>query len=313
MNNPDILLIGPYPDAEMERLAAAFVIHRLWEQDDPGAYLAEIGPRIRAIGTRGDLGADAALMARLPNLEIVACYGVGVDAIDVDYARGRGIRVTNTPEVLTDDVADMALALLLATARRIPFGDAHVRSGTWRDGPMPLTTSISGKRLGILGFGRVGRAVARRALGFGMEIAYCARRADPDVPWPWHGDAAALAAAVDFLVVCVSANPETRGIVDARVLRALGPRGMLVNVARGVVVDEPALLAALRDGTIAAAGLDVFCNEPEPDPGFLALPNVVLQPHNGSGTEETRAAIGALMRRNLHAHFTGAALPTPVC
>jgi D-3-phosphoglycerate dehydrogenase len=313
MTSAEILLIGPYPDDEMEKLAASFLIHRLWEQDDPHAFLAEIGPRIRAIGTRGDLGAGAELMARLPNLEIVACYGVGVDAIDLDYARTRGIRVTNTPDVLTNDVADMALALLLATARRIPLGDAHVRSGAWARGPMPLTTSISGKRIGILGFGRVGRAVARRAEGFGMEVCYGARQADLALPYRWHGDAAALAASVDFLVICLSANAETRGMVDARVLRALGPRGMLVNVARGAVVDEAALLAALRDGTIAAAGLDVFCNEPEPDPGFLDLPNVVLQPHNGSGTAETRAAIGALMRRNLHAHFAGEALPTPVC
>ena len=313
MTSAEILLIGPYPESEMETLAASFLIHRLWEQDDPDVFLAEIGPRIRAIGTRGDLGAGADLMARLPNLEIVACYGVGIDAIDVDYARARGIRVTNTPEVLTSDVADMALALLLATARAIPAGDRHVRSGAWADSPMPLTTSISKKRIGILGFGRVGRAVARRAEAFEMTVSYGARQADPGVPYRWFGDPAALAAEVDFLVVCLAANAETRGMVDARVLRALGPRGMLVNVARGAVVDEPALLAALADGTIAAAGLDVFWNEPAPDPGFLDLPNVVLQPHNGSGTEETRAAIGALMRRNLHAHFAGEDLPTPVC
>lgn len=313
MAKVEILLVGPYPDGEMETLAASFVVHRLWEQSDVKSYLAGIGPAIRALCTRGDLGASADLMAQLPNLEIVACYGVGIDAIDLGHAQQRGIRVTNTPEVLTEDVADMALALLLATARRIPFGDAHVRSGAWGAGPMPLTTSVAGKRIGILGFGRVGAAVARRAAGFGMDIAYCSRAAAPDTPYRRFGDPEALAAHVDYLVVCLSAGPETRNMVDARVLAALGPRGILVNVARGVVVDEPALIAALRSGTIAGAGLDVFCNEPVPDPAFLTLENVVLQPHNASGTVETRAAIGALVRRNLHAHFAGEALPTPVC
>ena len=312
MNSPEILLLGAYPDAEMAKLAETFVVHRLWEQDEPAKYLAEIGPRIRAIGTRGDLGANAALMRQLPQLEIVACFGVGYDAIDLDYAREHCIAVTNTPDVLTDDVADMALALLLATARRIPAGDVHVRSGAWSAAPMPITTSVAGKRIGILGFGRVGRAVARRAAGFDMQISYCSRSADASVPYQWFGQAAELAAAVDFLVVCLSANAETRGMIDAGVLKALGPQGMLVNVSRGVVVDEPALLAALADGTIAAAGLDVFLNEPDPDPRFVALENVVLQPHNASGTVETRAAIGLLVRKNLLAHFSGQPLLTPV-
>lgn len=297
----------------MELLAATYVVHRLWEQSDHASYLARIGPRIRAVATRGDLGASRELMAQLPNLELVAVYGVGYDAVDCDYARSRGIRVSNTPEVLTNDVADMAFALLLALARRIPFGDAHVRSGAWADGPMPLTTSISGKRIGILGFGRVGKAVARRAVGFDMEIAYCARTEEAGSPYRYFGDAAALAAYVDFVVICLSASAETNGMVDARVLAALGAMGMIVNVSRGSVVDEPALLAALRDGTIAGAGLDVFHNEPVPEARFLTLPNVVLQPHNASGTVETRAAIGALVRRNLAAHFAGEELPTPVC
>jgi len=312
MTSAEILLTGPYPDAEMAMLAEAYQVHRLWEQNDPDAYLAEIGPRIVALATRGDLGASADLMARLPALQIVACYGVGVDAIDLDYAQARGIRVTNTPEVLTNDVADMAMALLLATARRIPYGDTHVRSGAWRDGPMPLTTSLAGKRLGILGYGRVGRAVARRAAGFEMEIAYCAREADADVAYQWYAQAVELAQAVDMLAICLSASADTQGMVNAEVLAALGPQGIVVNVSRGSVVDEAALIAALRDGAIAAAGLDVFCNEPEPDAGFLTLPNVVLQPHNASGTVETRAAIGALVRRNLQAHFAGLPLPTAV-
>ena len=293
-------------------MAESYVLHRLWEQVHPEDYLAEIGPRIRAIATRGDLGASAALMRQLPALEIVVCYGVGFDAIDLEYTRAHGIRVTNTPDVLTDDVADMGMALLLATARRIPFGDRHVRSGAWSAGPMPLTTSVSGKRIGILGFGRVGRAVARRAAGFDMAIAYCSRQPDSTLPDAWFGTPEALAAQVDFLVVCLSANPETRGMVNRDVLRALGPRGILINVARGVVVDEVALLAALQDGTLGGAGLDVFCNEPAPDPAFALLDNVVLQPHNASGTVETRAAIAQLVRDNLAAHFAGQPLLTPV-
>lgn len=312
MNSPEILLLGAYPEAEMAKLAETYTVHRLWEQTDPDAYLAEIGPRIRAIGTRGDLGADAALMRRLPQLELVGCFGVGVDAIDLDYARAQGVRVTNTPDVLTDDVADMAMALLLATARRIPYGDRHVRSGAWSAAPMPLTTSVTGKRIGILGFGRVGRAVARRAVGFDMQIAYCSREQDMGIPYSWHGTAAALAAQVDFLVVCLSASADTRGIVDGDVLAALGPAGILINVARGSVIDEPALLAALKDRAIAGAGLDVFLNEPDPDPAFAAFDNVVLQPHNASGTVETRAAIGLLVRKNMNAHFAGQPLLTPV-
>lgn len=312
MNSPEILLLGAYPESEMAKLAETYTVHRLWEQADPDAYLAEIGPRIRAIGTRGDLGADAALMRRLPRLELVGCFGVGVDAIDLDYARAQGIRVTNTPDVLTDDVADMAMALLLATARKIPYGDRHVRSGAWSAAPMPLTTSVTGKRIGILGFGRVGRAVARRAVGFDMDISYCSRAQDKGMPYAWHATAATLAAHVDFLVVCLSASPDTRGMVDRAVLDALGAGGILINVARGSVIDEVALLSALRDGAIAGAGLDVFLNEPDPDPAFAALENVVLQPHNASGTVETRAAIGLLVRKNINAHFAGQPLLTPV-
>ncbi len=312
MDKPELLMLGPYNDPEMDLLAERFTLHRLWEAADKDAVLSRLAPGLRAVGTKGEVGADAALMDRLPKLEIIACYGVGVDAIDVPHARARGIRVTNTPDVLTEDVADMAWALLLATARRIPAGDAHVRGGAWAERSMAMTTRVWGKRLGIVGLGRIGRAVAKRAEGFGMRIAYSGRARREDAPYAWHPDPASLAAACDMLVVCAAGGAETRGLVDKAAIAALGPAGILVNVSRGTVVDEAALLDALENGGIAAAGLDVFQNEPRIDPRFLALENVVLQPHNSSGTRETRMAMAELVRENLLAHFAGRPLPTPV-
>lgn len=309
---PDLLVMGPYTDEELAALARHFTVHRLWEAPDREAFLAAIAPKVRAIGTRGEIGASAELIAMLPRLEIIACHGVGTDAIDLGAARARGIRVTNTPDVLTEDVADMGWALLLATARRIPCGDRYVRSGAWAKGHMPLTRRVQGKRLGIVGLGRIGSAVARRAAGFGMQVAYSGRSRHADAPWTWHPDPVALARESDFLIVCAAGGERTRNLIGAEALKALGPEGIVVNIARGSVVDETALLAALRDGTIAAAGLDVFWNEPRIDPAFATLENVVLQPHNASGTIETRAAMGRLVRENLVAHFAGQKLPTPV-
>lgn len=312
MGKPGLLVLGPYTDPEMQALAEHFTLHKLWEAEDRDAFLARVAPEIRAVGTRGNIGADAALMDALPALEIIACYGVGVDAIDLGHARARGVRVTNTPDVLTDDVADMAWALLLATARQIPRGDALVRAGAWPQGGLPLTTRVWGKRLGIVGLGRIGHAVARRGEGFGMTIAYSGRTRQEGVPYAWHPDPASLARVSDFLVVCTAGGAGTQGLIDAAVLDALGPRGTLVNVSRGTVVDEPALIAALRERRIAAAGLDVFLNEPEIDPAFFAFDDAVLHPHHASGTVETRAEMGRLVRENLVAHFAGRPLPTPV-
>jgi lactate dehydrogenase-like 2-hydroxyacid dehydrogenase len=312
MSKPDVLLVCPLSEELETALERDYRVHRLSAAKDQPQFLKQIGPSVRAVLTRGDAGASASLMAALPNLEIVAVFGVGLDAIALDYARAHGIRVTYTPGVLTDDVADMAMALLLAAARRIVAGDRHVRSGAWARGPMALTTSASGKRLGILGLGRVGRAVAQRAAGFKMSIAYCNPSRKQDVSYDWYSDPSSLAAQVDFLVICAVAVPSTRGLVGAAVLDALGPRGILINITRGVIVDEAALLAALRERRIAAAGLDVFLDEPNINPQFALLENVVLQPHNGSGTIETRSAIGRLLHQNLAAHFAGESLPTPV-
>jgi lactate dehydrogenase-like 2-hydroxyacid dehydrogenase len=312
MNKPGLLVVGVLPDWDLEALAQRFTLHLLYEAPDRAAFLAQHGSSIRAIATKGELGADAAMMDACPGAKIIACYGVGVDAIDLAAARARGVAVTNTPGVLTEEVADMAFALLLATARAIPEGDAYVRNGAWaKQGPMRLTTRVWGKRLGIVGLGRIGQAIARRAEGFGMTIAYSGRT-PKDVPYAFHPSPAALAPHVDILVVSAAGGAATVGLVDRAAIEALPNGAIFVNVSRGTVVDEPALIAALQSGRIAAAGLDVFLNEPGIDPVFATFPNVVLSPHQASGTVETRKDMGALMRANLEAHFDGRPLPTPV-
>jgi lactate dehydrogenase-like 2-hydroxyacid dehydrogenase len=312
MSKPEILMIGPYPAWDMEPLESDYHIHRLWEAADRNARIAQVAPRIRAIATRGELGANAALIDALPSLEIVSCYGVGTDAIDLVRAKARNIRVTNTPEVLTKDVADMALALILAVLRKIPQGDSYVRSGQWARKNMELATSLTAKTVGVLGFGRIGRAVAQRAIAFETKIAYSDVAPASGVAYDFYPDAVTLAKASDILVVTVAGGAATKNIVGADVLEALGPQGVVINVARGTIVDESALLDALSKGAIGGAGLDVFWNEPNIDKRLLELPNVIVQPHQSSGTVETRKAMGQLVRDNLAAHFAGRPLITPV-
>jgi lactate dehydrogenase-like 2-hydroxyacid dehydrogenase len=308
---PDVLMLGPYPDWDMKPLAEAYRLHKLWEASGAAA-LDEIRGSIRAIATRGELGASKALIDLLPALEMIACYGVGTDAIDLGAARERGIRVTNTPDVLTGDVADIAVGLALAIMRRLPAGDTHVRSGAWAKGNMGLVSRFHGKKVGIVGFGRIGSAVARRVSGFDVEVGYFSRSPRSDMPQAFFADLLALAAWSDVLIVTLSGGASTHKLIDAEVLKALGPTGFLVNVSRGSTIDEPALLDALESGTIAGAGLDVFWNEPSIDPRFAALDTVLLQPHHGSGTVETRQAMGQLVRDNLAAHFAGRPVLTPV-
>jgi lactate dehydrogenase-like 2-hydroxyacid dehydrogenase len=309
---PDLLLVEPMtPDVEAQ-LGTAYQVHRLYQANDRAALLAQVGQRVRAVVTGGRTGVSHDAVDAMPELEIIAINGIGTDAVDLDHARQRGIRVTTTPDVLTDDVADMAIALLLATARRICASDRFVRDGCWPHGRAPLGTKVSGKRLGILGLGRVGRAVARRAEGFGMAIAYCDPRLIPDTAYRYQLDLVLLAAESDFLVVAASGGPESRGIVDRRVLDALGPDGILVNVARGSIVDEQALVAALTEGRLGGAGLDVFAHEPDPPQALWTLDNVVLQPHRASATVETRRAMADLVLANLAAHFAGRELPSAV-
>jgi lactate dehydrogenase-like 2-hydroxyacid dehydrogenase len=312
MSKPEVLMIGPYPDWDMEPLERDYHIHRLWESEDRDVLIGQVAPRIRAVATRGELGANAALIDALPGLEIVSCYGVGTDAIDLGRAKARNVRVTNTPEVLTKDVADMALALILACLRKIPQGDAYVRSGQWTKKNMDLATSLTGKTVGILGFGRIGRAVAQRAIAFETKVAYSDMSPAHGVAFDFYPDAPALAKASDILVVTVAGGAATKNIVGAQVLESLGRNGVLINVARGTIVDEAALVDAISRGTIGGAGLDVFWNEPNIDKRLLEFPNVIVQPHQSSGTIETRKAMGQLVRDNLAAHFSGRPLLTPV-
>lgn len=311
-DRPQVLMCGPYPAWDMEALEPAYDLHKLWEAPDRERALQAWAPHVRAIATRGELGASGELIAQLPALQIIACYGVGTDAIDLAAARARGIRVTNTPDVLTGDVADIAVGLALAAMRRIPAGDRHVRSGAWAQQNMALVTRLYGKRVGVVGFGRIGQTVARRLTGFEVEIGYFDLAGREGCPHRYFAALADLASWCELLVVTLAGGSATRGMVDASVLEALGPEGWLVNVSRGTTVDEPALLDALEHRRIAGAGLDVFWNEPRIDPRFVALDNVVLQPHHASGTVETRRAMGRLVRDNLAAHFAGRPLPTPV-
>jgi D-3-phosphoglycerate dehydrogenase len=305
-------MAGAYPEWDMAPLQAAYTLHRLWEAPDRAALVAEHAGDIRAIATRGELGASAELIAALPRLELIACYGVGTDAIDLAACRARGIRVSNTPDVLNGDVADLAVGLTLALQRRIPAGDQFVRSGAWANGALPLATRVFGQRIGIAGFGRIGGTIARRLSGFDVELGYFSRNPKADSPHRHFASLSAMADWCEVLIVILPGGEATRGIVDAEVLQALGPKGWLVNVSRGTTVDEGALLQALQTRSIAGAALDVFLNEPRIDPRFAALDNVVLTPHHGSGTEQTRRAMGELVRRNLEAHFAGQPLITPV-
>jgi D-3-phosphoglycerate dehydrogenase len=312
MSKPGLLVVGELPAWDLEALTDRFDLHLYYAAEDKAAMLAAGRETIRAIATKGEVGASAELMDALPKLEIIACYGVGYDLIDVPAAQARGIRVTNTPDVLTEEVADLAIGLLLAAARRIPAGDAWVRSGAWRtQGSMPLTTRVWGKRIGIVGLGRIGGAIARRAEAFRMPVSYSARQ-KKDAPYDWYPTPAALAPQVDILMVAAAGGAATRGLVDRATIEALQPGAIFCNVSRGSVVDEAALLDALRAGRIGAAGLDVFLNEPDIDPAFLGFDNVVLQPHAASGTIETRRDMGRLMRENLEAQMEGRPLPTPV-
>lgn len=308
---PLVLSVDYLPDFLTEQLRASFDFHHELHRHDP-ARLEKLAPQARALVANGETILTREMMARFPAAEIIAVFGVGYDGIDVAAARERGIAVTHTPNVLTDDVADLAMALTLAVSRRIVPADRHVRSRAWANGAFPFSRKVSGSKLGIIGLGRIGRAITRRAAAFDMSISYTDRCEIPGVPFPFFPTAAALAAEVDYLVVAAYGGPTTQGLVNAEVLDALGPDGYLINIARGSVVDEPDLVAALQEGRIAGAGLDVFAHEPNVPAELLAMDNVVLTPHMASGTVQTRRAMADLTHANLAAHFAGQALPTPV-
>ncbi|TFW13463.1 2-hydroxyacid dehydrogenase [Duganella callida] len=313
---PDVLVMAASPSADvMAQLEQHFRCHHLWRvaREQQAAWLAGLAGAVRAVLTTGAIGIKAELLAQLPKLEIVAVNGIGTDAVDLEAARARGVAVTNTPGVLTDDVADLALTLLLAAARRLPAMDAFVRDGSWQAGkPLTPARALRGKVCGIFGFGRIGQAIAARAQAFGMQTRYFQPRAIDGASVPRAASLLELAAASDYLVIAAPGSPATHHAVNADVLAALGPQGTLVNIARGSLVDEEALIAALRERTLGMAALDVFADEPRVPAALRALDNVLLTPHIGSLTVETRHAMGQLVVDNLRAHFGGQPLPTPV-
>jgi lactate dehydrogenase-like 2-hydroxyacid dehydrogenase len=303
MNKPRLLQQGRLLPALEAQLTEHFDLHGLWREADPKAFLARHGAEFVGLATSARFGADAALIDALPALKVISSFGVGTDAIDVARAQARGIQIGYTPEVLNDCVADTAFGLVIDVARGLSASDRFVRAGQWLQGNFPLTTRVSGKRLGILGLGRIGQVVARRASGFDMDVRYHNRKPNPAVPYVYEADLQALAAWADFLVVVSAGGAETRHLVSADVLAALGPAGFLINVARGSVIDEEALVHALETGAIAGAGLDVYADEPRIPQRLLTFDNVVLLPHLASATHETRKAMGDMVLDNLLAFF----------
>ncbi|MEB2847802.1 2-hydroxyacid dehydrogenase [Endobacterium cereale] len=311
---PQILVIGPYPEWDMVELEKSYDVKKLYEARDRDSFIANEASKVTAVATRGELGASAELIAKLPNLQIISVYGVGYDTVNLDACRERGIRVTNTPDVLTNDVADLGVAMMLCQSRGMMGAEQWVKDGSWAaKGLYPLKRKVWGRKAGVLGLGRIGFEVAKRLRGFDMEIAYSdVSEKSYAEGMTFIADTVALAEHSDFLFVTLAASTATRHIVSKRVIEALGPEGMLINISRASNLDEAALLDALENGTLGSAALDVFEGEPKLDPRFLKLENVLLQPHHASGTIETRKAMGQLVRDNLAAHFSGQSLPTPV-
>ena len=300
MAKPDLLMPGQMMGMIIDQLETAFNVHKLWEASDGEALLEQVSDTVVAIACGGHVTVDAALMSRMPKLGIVSNFGVGYDTVDAAWAGQHGVYVTNTPNVLTEEVADTAMALLLMTARELPAAERYLRAGKWPQRPYPLTKStLRDRKLGIFGLGRIGKAIARRAEAFGLDISYYNRSKASDVAYAYHDTLEGLASAVDTLMVVVPGSESTQHAVSTDILKALGPNGILINIGRGSVVDENALIKALKDGTIHSAGLDVFEDEPNVPQGLLDIDRIVLLPHVGSASVHTRNAMGQLVVDNL--------------
>ena len=309
---PDLLVTGKMVPVIEENVDKLFTVHRLANAKDRDAFLAEVSPKIRAIATGGQFRVTAALMEKMPKLEIVANFGVGYDSVDAKWAGEHGIIVTNSPDVLNDEVADTTIALLLNTLRELPQAEQYLRAGKWLEKPYPLTHTLRDRTIGIVGMGRIGKAIARRLEGFDRPIVYHSRKPAEGVSYKHYPDLIAMAKDVDVLVVIVPGGPATQNMINAEVLKALGPNGVLINVARGSVVDEPALIEALQNRTILSAGLDVFAQEPKVPQALIGMDNIVLLPHVASASHWTRRAMGQLVLDNLAAWASGNKPVTPV-
>jgi len=309
MAQADIIVTAALPPFLYEPLKADYRCHDYHAAADKPALLAAHAATIRGLVQGGGTVTPPSLIDALPALEIISVFGVGYDGVPVEHCRKRGVKVTNTPDVLTDDVADVAVALILMTGRGFVRANRFLHAGEWQKRGAELTTKLSGRTVGILGLGRIGKAIAERVSAMGMKVAYTGRKPQ-SVPYDFHADLKALAAASDFLVVACPGGAATRDLVDAGVLAALGKKGTIVNIARGSIIDEEALVKALEGGVIKGAGLDVFADEPNVPAALLAMGNVVLLPHVGSATHETRKAMGDLCKANLDAWFAGRPLLT---
>ncbi|XP_051116481.1 glyoxylate/hydroxypyruvate/pyruvate reductase 2KGR-like [Andrographis paniculata] len=312
MENAGVLMTCPMSDYLEQQLLQRFNLFKLWTFPSNSDFFARHAESVIAVVGNATIGADTDLIDALPRLQIVATYSVGLDKIDLSKCKERGIRVTNTPDVLTDDVADIAIGLALATLRKICPSDRFVRNGSWRNGKFELASKFSGKSIGIIGLGRIGLAIAKRAEAFGCTIGYHSRKKKDGTNFKYYSSVLDLAANCDILVVSCSLTEETRHIVNREVIDALGPKGVLINIGRGAHVDEPELVSALREGRLAGAGLDVFENEPHVSEAFFEMENVVLLPHVGSDTVETAKAMADLVVANLECHFMGKPLLTQV-
>jgi hydroxypyruvate reductase len=300
----DILITAPLPDFLMKPLKEAYTCHDYHGSTQKAALLKQAGPQIKGLVQGGRTHTTVELLDQLPNLQVISVMGVGYDGVPVEYCRKRGIKVGHTPDVLTDDVADVAVALLLMLSRNLHLANRFVLSGEWRTRTFPLATSINGKKVGILGLGRIGKAIAHRLDAAGMKVSYHSRTPQT-VPYPHHSSLLEMAREVDFLVVATPGGPATKNMVDAVVLEALGAKGRIINIARGSIVDEPAMIDALKSGKLGGAGLDVFADEHNIPEELMKMDNVVLFPHVGSATKETRKRMAELVVANLVAHFAG--------
>ena len=310
---PDILYFGAFPDATVAELNRSYTVHHYFNLPKPEDIPADIASRVRVIATEANRGLTRAILNKLPNVEMISVFGVGTDAVDLKAAQERGIPVTNTPDIIGPEVADLAIGLMLASARQIIFADHYARSGDWaKKGPVPLGRSVGNKTCGVIGIGGIGRAIADRAAAFRMRVLYNATRERANVPYSYVGDLVELARQSDFLMVACKGGPETRHLVSRAVIDAVGPAGTLINVARGSVVDEEAMIDALAHKRLGFAALDVFESEPNFDKRLLDFPNVILQPHHGTAAIETRTEMGQLMIDNIAAHFEKKPLLTPV-
>jgi lactate dehydrogenase-like 2-hydroxyacid dehydrogenase len=309
---PEILVLVPIYAPTLAALEREYAVHKLWTARDPDALVKEISGRVRAVVTTGSSGIESCLFEALPRLEIVGCFGTPHGAVDLALAKRRGVAVTNTPDSITGDVADLAMGMIVAVMRRIVEADRFVRAGQWLSGLLPPGSGLGGKTCGIIGLGAIGREIAKRAEAFGMSLCYHGPRRKEGVAYAYYPELENLARESDCLVVACRSTPETRNLVNARILDALGAKGYLVNIARGPIVAEQALIAALKDRRIAGAALDVFWDEPQVPAELFAMEHVVLAPHIGSTTREVREERGRKLLANLRAHFSGQPLPTPL-